>query len=61
VSAILQKVTSRKLWVAVSTILGLLSQHQYAAAAAVASVYIAAEAHVDKAKAAIPAFPDPAP
>jgi hypothetical protein len=47
IEAIIQKLTSRKFLVAVGTALGLLSQHQYAAAAAVASVYILAEAHVD--------------
>lgn len=43
----LTKFLSRKFIVAVGAVASLVSQHQYAAAAATATLYIAAQAHVD--------------
>ena len=42
-----QQVTNKKFLAAAGTVIPLLVTHQYPAAAGVAAVYIAAEAHVD--------------
>ena len=48
-NGIIAKVTSRKFLLAVAAFLVAVDQHQTVAAAAVAAIYVLAEAHVDKA------------
>lgn len=50
VQQVIEKYTSRKLWVAFSTIVALITAKQYSEAAGVAAAYVLSEAHVDAKK-----------